>query len=199
MAEYQHQAKFKAVLDERQLEPHPSMDELLSWCYEFQRVGLVPNPASGKKGGNLSFRTDDGFITTPSGKPLDQLKREDLVKVTELDEKLFTVHATGLIYPTSEAFLHGYLYLERKESNAIFHGECELITKNASSLGIPETENWREYGTPPLAYEVLNVLRTHPNCDVLVMKDHGEIYLGRTMREAGNLARETLSKAKRLI
>jgi ribulose-5-phosphate 4-epimerase/fuculose-1-phosphate aldolase len=177
---------------------HPLLDELLKWCRTFQLQGLVPDPASGKKGGNLSFRVDGGFITTPSGKPLDRLTREDFVRVTELDEVSFRVHAVGRLPPTSEAFLHGYIYRERPETNAIFHGECALITENAHALGIPETERWQDYGTPALAHEVLKVLRAHPDTNCLVMRKHGELYLGKTITEAGDTALAILAKARGL-
>jgi hypothetical protein len=197
MKEYS-QVKFKSVLEKRELEYYPLMDELLKWCYVFQREGLVPDPISGKKGGNFSFRIDDGFIATPSGKPLDQLTNKDLVKVRTVDEKLFEVYSVGLIDATSEAFLHWYVYSKRSEINAVFHSECPLITKNPSRLGIPETENWQDWGTVSLAYEVLKVLETYPGCKSLVMKDHGEIYLGETIEEAGNIALKTLDRAKKL-
>ncbi|MDD5083180.1 MAG: class II aldolase/adducin family protein [Dehalococcoidales bacterium] len=197
MPESLHYVKFQPVMERGQVQ-HPLLDELLQWCHTFQLQGLVPDPASGKKGGNLSFRVGSGFITTPSGKPLDQLTREDLVRVTELDEASFRVHAVGRLPPTSEAFLHSYVYRERTETNAIFHGECALITENAHALGIPETERWQDYGTPALAYEVLKVLHKHPGTNCLVMKKHGELYLGKTMLEVGNTALAILAKARGL-
>jgi len=135
-------------------------------------------------------------ILTP--RALGILERSDFVKVVELDEPKLEVRYIDHQDPTSEAFLHGYIYGERPDVNTIFHGECDLITRNARRLGIPETLLEQPPGTPALAYQVLAVLDVYPITNCLVMKNHGEIYLGKDMPDAGNLALEILRIAKKL-
>ncbi|MFH0889792.1 MAG: class II aldolase/adducin family protein [Candidatus Aenigmatarchaeota archaeon] len=170
--------------------------ELLGWCKKFQNAGLIPDPKI-KKGGNLSFRDGDGFVITPSAKPFVSLLAEDLVKVEKPDYEKNIVYARGRLFPASETFIHAMIYENYPVVNAVFHGECELITKNAEKLGLAVTEQFHQYGTLDLAKETLKSFFSNPNAQCIVMRDHGEVYVGKDMQDAGETALHILEMAKR--
>jgi ribulose-5-phosphate 4-epimerase/fuculose-1-phosphate aldolase len=72
--------------------------------------GLSPGTS-----GNLSVRTDDGFLMTPTNASLGAL---DAARISELDAD--GEHAGG-DPPTKEVWLHLAMYAERPEAKAIVH------------------------------------------------------------------------------
>jgi ribulose-5-phosphate 4-epimerase/fuculose-1-phosphate aldolase len=59
---------------------------------------------------------------------------------------------------------------------------------------LPVTEKEYESGTVELAKEVLKVLGDHK---LIVLRNHGFVSLGNTMKEAGELALATLNQSKK--
>ena len=169
------------------------VDELKEWCERFQKGGLTPE-FEGNYTGNLSFRCREGFVITASGlKSKQNLSNDCFVYVKSYDEQSNTVYVEGRRQPSSEAVMHYLIYKTRKEVNAVFHGHNNAIIMNAEKLGFPVTERKHEPGTISLAKEALKVLG---NKNLIVLKNHGFISLGRTMEEAGELALTTLKQSK---
>jgi len=169
------------------------IDDLKEWSERFQRNGLTPE-IEGNYTGNLSFRSKEGFVITASGlKSKENLNNDCFVYVKNYDEQSNTVYIEGSRQPSSEAVMHFLIYKTRKEVNAVFHGHNDAIIMNAEKLGFPVTERKYEPGTTELAKEVLKVLG---NKNLIVLKNHGFVSLGRTMKEAGELALATLKRSK---
>lgn len=179
--------KTKLVQGKRDLN---KASELIKWCREFYKMGIAS--PSGKVAGNISTRTKKGFLITPSGQNFSKLKAEQLVEVIEVNKKTHTIKAIGKLKPSSEAFLHAGIYKARPEVNAILHGHNSTITKNPEKFGLVETEKEQPYGTPALRDEVLKVLNEN---NLLQMKNHGFIALGKTLKEAGERAHKLYRKA----
>ncbi len=172
-------------------------DELVEWCHTFQNKGLVPGPEK-HKAGNLSFRDGEGFVITPSAKPFGSLPAEDLVKVERVDYENYAVFVRSRNFPASESFLHAMIYENLPAVGAVFHGECEAITKNAGKLGLVITEKEHPCGTPELAKEVLKAFEARPSGKCAVMRNYGEIYIGKGLDGAGRTALKALKNAKRM-
>jgi len=171
------------------------IDELKEWSERFQRNGLTPE-FEGNYTGNLSFRSREGLFITASGlKSKENLSNDCFVYVKNYDEQSNTVYIEGSRQPSSEAVMHFLIYKTRKEINAIFHGHNDAIIMNAEKLGFPVTEREYEPGTIELAKEVLKVLGDN---NLIALKNHGFVSLGRTMKEAGELALATLKRSKEL-
>jgi len=169
------------------------IEELKEWSEKFQKNELTPE-FEGNYTGNLSFRSKEGFVITASGlKSKENLSNDCFVYVKSYDEQSNTVYIEGRRQPSSEAVMHSLIYKTRKESNAVFHGHNEAIIINAEKLGFPVTEREYEPGTIELAKEVLKVLG---NKNLIVLKNHGFVSLGNTMKEAGELALATLKRSK---
>ena len=180
--------KFKTEVIDSKATKEPRLEELKYWCREFHRCNFTP-PYEGGSYGNLSFRLEDGkdpFIITGSKIGLkDELSDDCFVKVCSCDFEKRIVYASGTREPSSESMLHFAIYHQRKDVNAVFHGHCQKVLSNINKLKIVETKKEEPYGTIELVRRVLEILDDE---FFLVMKNHGFISLGRTMKEAGKLA-----------
>jgi L-fuculose-phosphate aldolase len=169
------------------------IEELKEWSEKFQKNGLTPE-FEGNYTGNLSFRSEEGFVITASGlKSKENLSNDCFVYVKNYDEQSNTVYIEGRRQPSSEAVMHFLIYKTRKEINAVFHGHNDAIIMNAEEMKFPVTEREYEPGTIELAKEVLKVLGDK---NLIVLKNHGFVSLGRTMKDAGELALATLKRSK---
>jgi ribulose-5-phosphate 4-epimerase/fuculose-1-phosphate aldolase len=171
------------------------IEELKEWCRIFQRNGLTPE-FEGNYTGNLSFRCRGGLVITASGlKSKQNLGNDCFVYVKDYDEQSNTVYVEGSMQPSSEAVMHYLIYKTRREVNAVFHGHNDAIIMNAEKLGFPVTEREHDPGTAELAKEALKILE---NKNLGVLKNHGFVSLGRTMKEAGELALAALKRGREL-
>jgi len=169
--------------------------ELKEWSEKFQKNGLTPE-VEGNYTGNLSFRSKEGFVITASGlKNKENLTDACFVYVKDYNKKTNTFYVEGKNKPSSESVMHDLIYKTCEDINAVFHGHNDLIVKNSEKLKLPITEKEYEWGTIQLATEVLKVLDDNK---LIVLKNHGFVSLGKTMKEAGELALVTLTQSSKL-
>jgi len=90
--------------------------------------------------------------------------------------------------------MHFLIYNTRNDVNAILCGSCDSILKNAEKMKLPITNNEQPSGTMEFANEVLDILNDN---NFIVIKNHGFVSLGRNMKEAGDLALNTLKKTQK--
>jgi L-fuculose-phosphate aldolase len=187
--------RFNIIFVSAEVPSDTKIDELKEWSERFQRNGLTPE-FEGNYTGNLSFRFREGLVITASGlKSKQNLSNDCFVYVKNYDEQSNTVYVEGSRQPSSEAVMHYLIYKTRKEVNAVFHGHNKAIIMNTEKLGFPVTEREYEPGTIELAKEALKVLGDK---NLIVLRNHGFVSLGRTMKEAGELALATLKRSKEL-
>ncbi len=185
--------RFNITFVSNEIPSDTKIEELKEWCESFQKNELTPE-IKGNYTGNLSFKSEEGFIITASGlKSKENLGNDCFVHVKSYDEMSNTVIVEGKRQPSSEAVMHFLIYQTRKEINAIFHGHNDTIIANAKELKLPITEEEHEAGSIELAKEVL---RTLGDNNLIVIKNHGFISLGKTMKEAGKQALATLRRSK---
>lgn len=175
--------KFETIFLERRAPKNPCIKELILWCKKFSEMGICPKHEKGSFG-NLSARTEKGFITTGTGTDHANMKPADFAEVISVSVPEKKVSAIGLVAPSSESIMHYAIYSMRPDINAIFHGHDAAVLKNAENLGIPVTEKEEPYGTLELAEQAKKLC----NHDYFVLKNHGIISLGKTMQEAGKRA-----------
>ena len=168
----------------RKIPKHSGIIELSEWSKTFAVLGLVPEVPDGFAG-NLSFRTKDGFIITAAGANLENLRENDIVEVTDVDDDKRETIAIGKKEPSSESFLHHAIYQKRSDVHAIFHIHDEEVLNYQDKLHLPVTENEQPYGTLKLVKEVLKVFKHH---NYIIIKNHGILSLGNTMERAGQEA-----------
>jgi len=185
--------KFKTIFVSDEVPNDRGIEDLKKWCNQFHKNNLTL-PSKGAATGNLSFRTDDGFIITASMlKTKENLNNDSFVYVDNYDVEKNTIYAEGKREPSCESIMHFLIYNTRGEVNAIFHGHDNSIVKNAEKLKLPVTEEEAPPGTIELANEVLAVLGDN---NFIVVKNGGFVSLGKTMKEAGELVIKIHKKAK---
>ena len=185
--------RFKSIFVSGKVIGDPRIEELKEWSEKFQKSGLTPE-VEGNYTVNLSFRFRDGFVITASVlKSKENLTDDCFVYVESYDEKSNIFYVGGKKQPSSESVMHSMIYKSSEEVNAVFHGHYDIIIADAEKLGLPVTETEYESGTIELAREVLKVMGDNK---LIVLKNHGFVALGRTMKEAGELALATLKRSK---
>jgi ribulose-5-phosphate 4-epimerase/fuculose-1-phosphate aldolase len=188
--------KFNIIFTERTIPRDSRLDELRYWCQEFQRLNLTPRYQN-RSLGNLSFRLnqdeDDFMITASALEVKDSLSDDSFVIVHSYDAESRTIRASGTREPSSESVLHFGVYAARRDTNAVFHGHSGRIIRASDALGLTTTTKFEDYGSLELATSVLDVLDDQ---SFIVMKKHGFLSLGQTMKEAGTLAIEIYERAR---
>ena len=185
--------RFNTVLDSDNVRSDSQIAELKYWSKTFQKNGLTPE-VEGNYTGNLSFRVKDGFVITASAmKDKENLTDDSFVYVKHYNGATNTFNVEGKRKPSSESIMHQLIYETSKKINAVFHGHNKTIVATAEDLKLPITGKEYESGTVELAKEVLKVLEGNK---VIVLRNHGFVTLGKSMKEAGQLALDTLQKAK---
>jgi len=186
--------RFNTVFVSDSIPRDAKLGELKKWSKKFQESGLTPE-VQGNFTGNLSFRSEDGFVITASGlKDKEDLEDICFVYVKAYDEQDNTFFVEGQTKPSSESIMHHLIYKACGNVNAVFHGHNDTIISHAEELKLPVTEKEYESGTVELAKEVLKVLGDHK---LIVLRNHGFVSLGNTMKEAGELALATLNQSKK--
>lgn len=178
--------KFRAVFTSREAPRDPRIGELIGWCRRWARLGVV-----GDTVGNLSYRTERGFIINRTAGDLGTITPEEFVEVLRADFAMRELTVAGAHEPSSESLMHAALYAARPAIHAVFHGHNAALLDAAGRLGLPVTQRERPYGTPALADEILDVLSAHP---LVVMRNHGFVAVGRTMAEASAAAEKVFGK-----
>lgn len=185
--------KYEIVYLNKNIPDNKKSDELLHWCKEFYDLGIVPGSA-----GNLSFRTQNGFIITATGAELQNISNKELVEVFNVkrNSNRIKIYVKGLVDPSKETLMHQGIYNLYSNINAVFHGHDENVLKNMNLLSVPSTEIERPRGSCALAKEVVKLLNRKDNIDYFILKNHGIISLGKTMTQAGERAKFFNKSAK---
>ena len=157
------------------------LKEFINICHKlYDRKYIVGS------GGNVSIRKENLIYATPTGSILGFLKEDDIA-VVDIDGNV--IKGT----PTSEINMHLNLYRKRKDINAVVHThsiystafsivnkKIELLTPEAQMF-IKEIGNvpYLRAGSMELANEV-----SKRNEDVILLKNHGIVCVGKNLIEA---------------
>ena len=180
MAEVYVGTKFQTIFVRRQPPAAAQAEELLAWCRQWAAAGWIA-----KATGNLSCRTANGFIITPTGTDPITLSAADFVEVLGVDEK--EVRVAGTREPSSECRMHAGIYAARPDVTAIFHGH---YAPALTAPGVAITAREIPYGTPAMATETAQALGTG---SFVVMRNHGFVAVGATMQAAHAAATTVLA------
>lgn len=159
--------------------------------------------------GNLSVRTAEGMLITPSGIAYDTLAPEDMVPVR------FTGPGTATwqhaLAPSSEWLMHQAVYQARPEAGAVVHGHPTYATVLAiQGLGIgplhymvaaaggPDIRcaPYATYGTAELSQHAVAALSARKAC---LLAHHGILVFEHNLDKAMWLAREVETLAQQTV
>ncbi len=130
-------------------------------------------------GGNMSLRYEKGFLITASECNLGYIEDNEIVYVEEYSLENSTVKYRGKRPPSSETFLHGLLYNEKKDILSVIHAHDKVATSMDLKGVIQETEREEPYGTIELAKLCLETFRK--GSDIIVLKNHGYVAAGSSL------------------
>jgi L-fuculose-phosphate aldolase len=148
------------------------------------------------KSGNVSVRSNEGFLITPTGLPYEHTTPEDIVFMRPDGS------CEGARLPSSEWRFHRDLYMRRPETNAIVHTHSLHATTLAClGRGIPafhymvavaggrdiRCAPYATFGTQQLSDHALLALQDRKAC---LLAQHGMIATGASLENALALAVE---------
>ncbi len=156
---------------------------------------LVANGLNRGTAGNLSVRTAEGFLVTPSGVKPARLVPEAIVRMSVTGEVLDVGQR-----PSSEWRFHKDIYVTRPDAGAVVHVHSAYAAALACRrLGIPafhymiavaggdsiRCATYATFGTQALSDAALAALTGRRAC---LLANHGIIALGRDLEAALDLA-----------
>ncbi|AUH34360.1 class II aldolase/adducin family protein [Paracoccus tegillarcae] len=169
---------------------------MVETCRQMNSTGINQGTA-----GNLSVRSGDGFLITPSSLPYDQMGPDDLVEM-DFDGSY------GGRRPSSEWRFHRDILKNRTDIDVVLHCHSVYATTLACHhreipafhymVGVAggttiRCADYATFGTQALSDAALKALKGRLAC---LLGQHGQISLGRTLDQALWLAIEveTLSR-----
>jgi len=172
------------------------IEELNKYAHKLVDQGLVVGA-----GGNLSMRDGDDMYISPSGFDLKEIEPHQWVKVD-----INTGEIEGNLRPSSEVLMHLECFRKNEEIQAVLHAH-PTYSVGVSSAGkdIPplfpdfpamvKSVGYIDYIIPTtnlLAEKVAELV----DKDVIIMRNHGVLTLGKTMKEAYFFMQLTEESAK---
>ena len=154
---------------------------------------LIKNELIARTWGNISARiSENEFVITPSGKPYETLKAEDLVKVNIND-----LSYEGSIKPSSEKGIHANGYKLRSDINFIIHTHQNYAT----AISLKKDNGFVpvcKYGLPStkkLSKNVKKEIEKNIESNSFLLSRHGVMCFGKTYEDAFNEAMSLENKA----
>ena len=155
--------------------------------------------------GNLSFRTTNGFIITPSSVPNNKLNEKSCVQMS------FDGTYKNKLKPSTEWKIHRDIYIKRKDIFAIIHTHPTFSTAIACmNINIPpfhymisiaggddiKCSKYATFGTEELSKNVIKALENRNAC---LMANHGLIVGDKDLKSASKLTEEIESISKQYL
>lgn len=175
-------------------------EQLLAGLQRLDRTGLNQGTS-----GNLSLRTADGFLITPSGVPVERLRADDMVS---MDLK---GNAQGHLCPSSEWRMHCDLYTAFAQAGAVVHAHPPHATALACRReGIPafhymvavaggrdiRCADYATFGTGELSANAVVALQERKAC---LLANHGLLCYDTDLERAIALALEVETLARQYL
>jgi L-fuculose-phosphate aldolase len=166
-------------------------DSVIKTCLKMNAQGINQGTS-----GNVSVRTDEGFLITASGIPYDRMKPAHVI---EMD---LEGNYTGDYLPSTEWRMHMDIFRARPEANAIVHVHSVYATALAClrkeipafhyMIGVTggtslRVSDYAEFGTQELSDTMLEAMKDRTAC---LLANHGQICFGPSLEKALWLAGE---------
>lgn len=169
---------------------HELRAQMVQTCRQMNALGINQGTS-----GNLSVRTDDGFLVTPSSLPYDRMQPEDLVAMA------FDGTYVGR-RPSSEWRFHRDILQHRTDMNVVLHCHSMYATTLACHhrtipafhymVGMAggttiRCADYATFGSQALSDAAIRALDGRKAC---LLGQHGQIAIGKTLAAALALAVE---------
>ncbi len=165
--------------------------EVIEVCLAMNAQGINQGTS-----GNVSVRTDEGFLLTASGIPYEKMKP---VHVVEMD---LDGGYRGDVLPSTEWRMHLDIFKAKPQAGAIVHVHSTYATALSClrkeippfhyMIGVAggptlRVADYATFGTPELSVTVLKAMEGRSAC---LLSNHGQICFGPTLEKALWLAGE---------
>jgi L-ribulose-5-phosphate 4-epimerase len=182
--------KFSCERTATETTPFSGLVELNAYRRRLLPLGLIGMDSNGIGFGNLSIRdgaTDNFYITGSATGGMPELTPADCVKVVAYDFERNWLRFKGSSIPSSESLTHAAIYKSDPKTGAVIH--CHDSKLWAALLNqAPTSSKTIDYGTPQLAYEIMQLFKQTDvrSRKILVMAGHaaGILTLGKDLEEA---------------
>jgi len=164
--------------------------ELNAYRRKLLDLDLIGVDSNGIGFGNLSVRDDatkNFYVTGSATGGVRELTLAHCAKVLAWDFERNQVRYEGSAMPSSESMTHAAVYQSDATTGAVIHCHCSRLW--AAILNeAPTTSKSAEYGTPEMAYEIMQLFtRTNASIrKIVVMAGHeaGILTFGKDLEEA---------------
>jgi L-fuculose-phosphate aldolase len=166
------------------------MEKIRKQLTEYGKKVVEKGLAAGP-GGNISAREGDYVFLSPSGYFLNEIREKDWVRVNIKTGKVY-----GNLRPTCETSMHLGIYMERKDIKAVIHTH-PVVTVGLISAGVEFKPLTPDYvallgrDVPVIGYvqpggeEIRKaVVKKIKKCNVVLLKNHGAVCIGETLKES---------------
>ncbi|PYL34263.1 MAG: rRNA adenine methyltransferase [Verrucomicrobia bacterium] len=185
MSEY---IKFSCERVAAEITSFEGLAELNAHRRKLLQLGLIGVDPNGIGFGNLSVRdgaTDNFYVTGSATAGIQELTLADCAKVVACDFERNCVRYEGSALPSSESLTHAAIYKSDATAGAVIH--CHDSKLWAAVLNqAPTTSRAAEYGTPQLAYEIMQLFKRTDVPKIIAMAGHeaGILTFGKDLEEA---------------
>jgi L-ribulose-5-phosphate 4-epimerase len=164
--------------------------ELNAYRRKLLDLHLIGVDSNGIAFGNLSVRdgaTKNFYITGSATGGIHELTLANCAKVVAYDFERNQVRYEGSAMPSSESLTHAAIYESDATAGAIVHCHCSRLWAAVLNEA-PTTSKAAEYGTPEMAYDIMQLF-TRTNAQtrkIVVMAGHegGILTFGKDLEEA---------------
>ena len=187
MSEY---VKFTCERTNAEFTAFDGFAELNAYRRQLRELRLIGVDSNGVGFGNLSVR--DGanknfYITGSATAGIPELTLADCAKVVAYDFERNWVGYEGSTIPSSESLTHAAIYEFDAKVGAVIHCHDSRLWAAVLNQG-PTSSKTIDYGTPQLAYEIMQLFKQTDvqSRKILVMAGHtaGILTLGKDLEEA---------------
>jgi len=176
-----------------------SREAIIQYAHKFNSSGL-----SVGKSGNISARSEKGFLITPTGFNYKELNNPEDICHCDIDGNIIE----GKWAPSSEWQVRSDIYKKRTDSKAVVHCHSTYATALACcNIDIPsfhymiaivgggqiKCADYATFGTRELSENVIKALGERKAC---LLANHGQLTVSDSVENAFRLAEEVENLAK---
>ena len=170
--------KYVCVHEEGPAPLHEAWQELNDLRTDLVKAGLIGVLENGVGYGNVSLRTEGGFIVSASATGhIAELGPEHYAYVPRCDIDANTVWSIGPAQASSESMTHAAVYEASPETGCVIHMHHPVLFSQLLEGQAPATAPEAAYGTPAMAHSVAELVRKHPADGIIAMTGHPDGFL----------------------
>jgi L-ribulose-5-phosphate 4-epimerase len=185
-----HYVKFTYERARAEITPFEKLDELNACRRKLVELHLIGVDSNGIGFGNLSIRdrgTSNFCITGSATGGLAELTMADCLRVVAYDFARNWLRYEGSAIPSSESLTHAAIYESDQSTSAVIHCHDSVLWRTLLDR-VPTTSELIAYGTPEMAYEIMNLFKVSDvrSRRIFVMAGHegGILALGKNLEHA---------------